>query len=220
MCTQETEIPDEWKNAFISLQKGRVGVVKSTNKHNIKIQPNETVTLLGLVRKNKEVETAVTEATEGASSRSGVCPRVVNINSPGKSRRIAVRLFNISAKVIDIAPKSSLCELNEVTVLRNIDISEHKEGSSHIHQQRAEKLDAKEVFEEIDLGGNDLTKEQKEKLKDFLNKWKGIFSTGITDLRNCDLIKYKINLSGDAPFKEPYRPFRPTLFQEVSSRSS
>ena len=39
MCTQETEIPDEWKDAFISLQKVRVGVVKSTNKYNIKISP-------------------------------------------------------------------------------------------------------------------------------------------------------------------------------------
>ena len=215
MCTQETEIPDEWKDAFISLQKGRVGVVKSTNKYNIKIQPNETVTLSGLVRKNKKVETAVTEATEGASSRVGVCPRVVNINSPGKSQRIAVRLFNISAKVIEIAPKSSLCELHEVTVLRNMDISEHKEGSSHIHQQRAEKLNSKEVFEEIDLVGNDLTKEQREKLKDFLNKWKGIFSTGITDLGNCDLLKHKINLSDNVPFKEPHRRIPPALFQEV-----
>ena len=39
-----------------------------------------------------------------------------------------------------------------------MDISEHKEDNSHIYQQRAEKLDTKKVYEEIDLSGNDLTK--------------------------------------------------------------
>ena len=51
-----------------------VGVVKSTNKTNIVIQPMETQTISGFVRKARNVEAAIKEHTEGASSRLGVCP--------------------------------------------------------------------------------------------------------------------------------------------------
>ena len=54
-------IPTVWQNAFISLQQSHLGVVKSTNKTDIQIQPTETVTLSGFVRKKRSVETAVTE---------------------------------------------------------------------------------------------------------------------------------------------------------------
>ena len=44
-----------------SLQKGCIRVVKSTNKYNLKIQPNESITVSGCVRKIRGVDTAVTE---------------------------------------------------------------------------------------------------------------------------------------------------------------
>ena len=46
-------------------------------------------------------------------------------------------------------------------------------------------------------------------------KWKNIFSTGLNDLGNCDLVKHAINLSDETPFKEPHRRIPPALFQEV-----
>ena len=55
---------------FLSLQNGFVGFVKSTNKRDIKIQPLHTVTFSGLVRKEKDIETAVTENTETASKQN------------------------------------------------------------------------------------------------------------------------------------------------------
>ena len=60
-----------------------------------------------------------------------------------------------------------------------------------------------------------VTGEQRNKLKEFLSKWKGIFSKGITDLGNCDLVKHKINFHDNQPFKEPHRRIPPALFQEV-----
>ena len=79
----EGEIPLQWKNAFITLQQSNVGTVKSTNKTDIQIQPMETVILSGLVRKKHNVETAITEQTEGVSTRIGVCPRIVLLNKNG-----------------------------------------------------------------------------------------------------------------------------------------
>ncbi|MEW8545548.1 MAG: retropepsin-like aspartic protease, partial [Candidatus Thiodiazotropha sp.] len=94
-----TDIPKEWKNAFVSFQQTRVGVVKSTNHQDIKVQPFETVTLSGFVRKDRNVETVVTEQTQGASTRIGVCPRVVSLDKVSRSERVPVRIFNMSAKV-------------------------------------------------------------------------------------------------------------------------
>ena len=46
-------------------------------------------------------------------------------------------------------------------------------------------------------------------------KWKHLFSKGITNLGNCDLVKHKINLTDEKPFKEPHRKIPPAIFQEV-----
>ena len=93
-CETETTVPGVWQNAFVSSQQGRIGIVKSTNNFPIKIEPNEFVTHSGLIRKGKEVEDVLTEPTEGASSKLGVCPRVVKL---GKYQRVPVHLYNISA---------------------------------------------------------------------------------------------------------------------------
>lgn len=123
MCSSNSEIPKEWQNAFISFQQSRVGIVKSTDKCNVEIQPMETITISGFVRKSRNVESAVTEQTVGASSKIGVCPRVVSLDKAGTSQRVAVKIFNMSAKVLQIKPRTDICELHEVKVLRNIDIA-------------------------------------------------------------------------------------------------
>ena len=50
-----------------------------------------------------------------------VCPRVVNLK--GQSCRVPVRIFNISAKVVEIKPKTTICSLSEVKVVRHEDFS-------------------------------------------------------------------------------------------------
>ncbi|MEW8548544.1 MAG: reverse transcriptase family protein, partial [Candidatus Thiodiazotropha sp.] len=215
MCDSDMIVPAEWKDAFISSQIGHIGVVKSTNKIPLKIQPNETVTLSGLVRKSRQVDTAVTETTEGASSRIGVCPRVVKISKDEKCERVAVRIFNISAKTLEIQPKSSLCELHEVKVLRSVDPIQQEGKHARNNQQRAQASTTAQLPDKIDLTDSNITEKEKERLKEFLNKWQGIFSKGVTDLGKCDLVKHQIKLTDDQPFKEPHRRIPPALFQEV-----
>ena len=215
MCDSDMTVPAEWKDAFVASQTGHIGVVKSTNKIPLKIQPNETVTISGIVRKSKQVDTAVTETTEGASSRIGVCPRVVKVNKDEKCERVAVRIFNISAKTLEIQPKSSLCELHEVKVLRSVDPIQKDGKNARSYQQRADVSAAAQLPDQINLTDSNITEEEKEKLKDFLIKWKGIFSKDITDLGKCNLVKHQIKLTDDQPFKEPHRRIPPALFQEV-----
>ena len=71
------------------------------------------------------------------------------------------------------------------------------------------------VLDEIDIRENNFSEEQKLELRQFLNKWRHVFSSGLTDSENCDLVKHKINLSENVPFREPYRRIPPALFQEI-----
>ena len=96
------------------MQNGFIGFVKSTNKKEVKFQPLQTITFSGLVRKKGEVETAITENNETASSRIGVCPRVVALDKTGQTQRVPVRVFNMSAKTVTVKPHSPLCQLQEV----------------------------------------------------------------------------------------------------------
>ena len=69
----------------------------------------------------RQIVNAVTENTKGAASRIGVCPRVVRLDKDGKNQRVPVKIYNMSVKEIEITPKTALCELQEVKVLRQLD---------------------------------------------------------------------------------------------------
>ena len=137
---EDSGVPEEWKTAFLALQNGLVGYVKSTNDRTIEVQPIQTITLSGLMRKVKDVETAVTKPTDHASNRIEVCPRVVSVDAFCKTQRVQVKIFNISAKSLSISPKSNLCELQEVKLLRHIDLKKSdKDQSAAINSQLAEE---------------------------------------------------------------------------------
>ena len=104
MCDSDDDVPPEWKVAFVALQIGFVGSVRSTNKTSITLQPMEVKTVSGFVRKQKETESAITEQADTASSKIGVCPRVVAVNKAGRNARVPIKIFNMSAKVLTIPP--------------------------------------------------------------------------------------------------------------------
>ena len=119
--SNQKQIPDVWTIAFNSLHRSHVGIVKSTNKTDISIQPMHTVSVSGLVRKTDNNAAAVTEQTQGASNRIEVCPRVVSLDKKRNYQRVQVWLYNMSTKIVKTEPKTDLCELHEVKVLRSID---------------------------------------------------------------------------------------------------
>ena len=102
LYSEDSEIPPQWKPAFMAIQDDYAGTVRSTNKSPNEIQPTETITISGLVRKQKHIDSAVTEPTDRASSKLGVCPRVAALNKPGKNARVSIRIFNMSAKVLTL----------------------------------------------------------------------------------------------------------------------
>ena len=55
-------VPTAWQAAYTAISNNRVGVVKTTRK--VTLQPFERKTVSGLVRKNFNAETALTEPVE------------------------------------------------------------------------------------------------------------------------------------------------------------
>ena len=47
------------------------------------------------------------------------------METSGKNQRVPVKIYNVSAKPIEITPKTPLCELQEIEVLRNMDLGEN-----------------------------------------------------------------------------------------------
>ena len=230
-CDSETAVPDNWKNAFAACQTESAGIVKSTNKVTIKLKPIESITLSGMVRDCRQVVSAVTETAKGVSSRIGVCPRVVKLDPKGKNQRVPVKIVNVSTREVQIEPRTPLCEFQEVQVLRNLEFAskENKVGTQEENSDngkaqccqqsvKTDKNDESTLPSGIDLSKSALDDKQKDEMTRFLLKWKHMFSTDITDLGNCDLFKYRINLTDNEPFKEPHRRIPPALFQEVRER--
>ena len=60
-----------------------------------------------------------------------------------------------------------------------------------------------------------LTTSQVRQVQEFLSNWTHLFSDGPTDIGKTDLLKHKIKLTDDTPFKEPYRRIPPGMYEEV-----
>ena len=128
-----------------------------------------------------------------------------------------MKIYNISEKEIEITPKTTLCELQEVKVLKNLDL----ETEAGEKMQGCQQTDKETTLQEdnllpsgIDLKDSAITEEPRQELTKFLLKWKGIFS-GLVDLGDCDKVKHRINLHDDKLFKDPHQRIPPALFQEV-----
>ena len=218
--SEGNEVPDEWQSAFLSLCNNQLGVVKTTNK--LTLQPMEVKDINCFVRKASNVESAITEPLDSVSgTKVGVCPRLVSLKNPGKTSRVSVRIFNMSAKVMTLPAKTNVCQLHEVKVLRSetFDTADstplHNSSllrTTHVNQHSAEP-DA--ALPKVDLVRAKLSPEERVNVVQVLKKWQNVFSKGPTDLGCTNLVEHEIKMKDETPFKEAYRRIPPSLIQEV-----
>lgn len=204
----QKEVPNEWQTAFDCLCDD-VLPVKTTNNFAIRIAPNEIRTVHGIVRKSGEVETGITEHIDTSLPGDlAICPRVVSLKSAGNTVRVPVRVCNLSARTIQIPPKSVLCSVSNVSV-----IDSWTPDSSNKSGTQSSDVSIEELGVSIDK--DNLTPEQLLEVRKTLGNWSSIFSKGPTDLGKTDLVKHHIKLTDNTPFKEPYRRIPPAIFEEV-----
>ena len=117
----------------------------------------------------------------------------------------------MSATILTIQPKASICNLEEVKVLNRDPVKEV--AVKETDKQNANKAANKKM--EFNLEGTSLTSDQKEHVHEFLSGWKHIFSQGSTDIGRTNLVEHEIHLMDEHPFKEPFQKIPPALVEEV-----
>ena len=203
---RSTGIPTALKDAFSSMSVGQSLPVTSLNERVILVKPFETVTVTGKVRATGNMVSGVTEPND--SFLLNVCPRVVKVEPNKSFSRIPVRVCNITARPLSIFPKTSLCNLQGVEVLRSIDPLEGQIKKTHNQDKSLDDLS-------ISIPTEGLTKDQHDDARAFFSNWRHIFSSGPTDLGCTNLVEHEIHLADPTPFKEPYRRIPPGMFEEV-----
>ncbi|CAG2226845.1 unnamed protein product [Mytilus edulis] len=91
----DISIPKQWDVAFSSIQDNSSGVVRSSNRRPFKLFPSSVMTISGIVKLKS------------------------SISQGNGKQRVPVRICNITAKPVVIKPKTVLCELSGVTVVRD-----------------------------------------------------------------------------------------------------
>ncbi len=212
--TNLTQISPEWRSTInIVRNSGILGVVRSLNKKPICVQPQQRMTVSGLIRNLHGSYSAVPEHLDSISGlRTGlsICPRLVQVGKHGSKSRIPIQLCNLSARVITIEPGARLCQLQQVRVVSDVPI-ETVPTQGHTSTPTPSK--AQQTG--IDLTKSCLTEPQKLQASQLLKKWDCIMSNSILDLGHCKTVKHTIRLTDETPFKEPYRRIPPGMFDEV-----
>ena len=102
-----------------------------------------------------------------------------------------------------IAPKCILCEIQPVTIAE--EVLDTMEQTSTDEIMKGLHIDDEGV----------LNQQQKEHLIDLLRNHLDIFYVGETDIGECNLVKHRIDLFDEVPFKQRHRRIPPAMVEEV-----
>ena len=108
------------------------------------------------MHKNRNCDAAITEIAN--SPNLSASPRIVTLSNPGKTARVLVRVCYMPAKIVTLPPKTSLCDLHEVKVLRSLPLGDKDSVKAHVSQQRVE-TEKPSHFEGVELSDTKLSTE-------------------------------------------------------------
>lgn len=110
-------------------------------------------------------------------------------------------MSNVTTRTITVPPKQIICEVQPV-IVENL---------------QPWKSETTELLDEVDITESDLTTEQLQSGKDLLLTYSDIFSKGDNDVGHTDMVKHRIDLTDDTPFKQRYRRIPSSMYDEVRS---
>ena len=128
---------------------------------------------------------------------------------PG-SNSITVGLRNTLAKKITVQSRTIVCQVQLANMVPNIQTPKEQAPSEN------KKEDESCILEQLDLGEiSTWSVEQQQAAGKLLCDYSETFSKNDLDLGKCNILKHKIQLTDQQPFKERYRRIPPHLFEEV-----
>ena len=204
---QKVNLSDSWRSAFqcnslrVKPSSGKLGQVICHRQ--VVIPPNSTHTITGSTRSCTLGKTLVmTDVEEFTQLPAGLMidPILQEVDFPNKThKKMNVQISNLTNSKITIPSNSTLCNIHAVSLVSPSD---------------SFCLSDQELLQQFTLGPS-LSEEERSQVFSLLHKWKDIFSTGDTDMGRTDVIKHKINLTDEIPFREAHRRIPPNMYEEV-----
>ena len=183
-----------------------MALIKSAETRPITIPANTEVVIQGYMDKMLPYPSTVSMLHPTKNSviptDLDIVPAVISYDQNHREN-IPVHIANVTTRTVTVSPRSLLCELQPVSVTR-----EHV-ASTEIRQP--------DLFADINLPDDTLTPDQLEKGKRLIHRYKDIFSMSDTDIGYTSLVKHRIDLTDNTPFKQRHRRIPPSMLDEVRS---
>ena len=210
---QRAKLQSTWYTTFrcmtlrereLKRNNNKIATVRNAESHRIRLGPNQSINIRCTT--DKELDhtptCAIVTETKDSSLPSYVdlTPTVIHFTH-GCKKEILVNVSNLTTNTVNISPRAVIAELQPVTI--DDSVYEDIESGSRNNP-----------LQDIHIGDG-LTKDQDKQIRDLLNKHSDIFSTGDTDIGQCNLFKHRIELSNPIPFKQRHRRIPPGMVNEV-----
>lgn len=184
----------------------RIALVRSAERKKIIIPANSSITLSGYIEKEVDYfpTCALLQQTHNSAIPADfdITPGVVNYKNKNNGK-VNVQVSNVTTQTISIQPKAILCELQPVTI-ESLDYNNSKTKFS--------KQNTHLEFVKI---ADHLTSEQKIEAMRLINNFADAFSKGDLDIGHTDVIRHRIQLDDNRPFKQKHRRIPPSMYDEV-----
>ena len=210
---QEAALHTPWYLTFRSMSliekelaknNNRIGLVKSAALKPVTIPPNSAIKVLGYVDKAVPYHNtlSIVQATNNfvIPSDLEIVPSVFNFEYPCKDV-IDINIENITTRTVQIQPRAIICEIQPVTIEDERLMSSNND-------------DVKEPLNLVKIG-DDISDQQRQLCMSLLEKYRDVFSTSDTDIGHTTLVRHKIELDDDRPFKQRTRHIPPGMYAEV-----
>lgn len=192
------------RNQEVKRNKDKIAIIRSAEPSQIILGPNQTKNIRGVIDKelNYHPTCAIIQETDESNLPNciDITPSVVYFQYR-KNKEITVNVSNLTTNTVAITPKAILAELQPV----NVDEAVFEKI------QDSPKFD---LFNEVTIETT-LTQDQDTQIRNLLLKHQDIFSKSDTDIGHCKLMKHRIDLINDTPFKQRHRRIPPAMVDEV-----
>lgn len=186
----------------------RLAIVKSAETQKILLKPNTETIIRGFL--DKEVPYSPTCCLIQPTKNS-LIPGDIDITSTvvpytyGETKAIDVHFTNVSTRTIAVPPCAILCELQPVSI----------ENIERYEEEDIKDTDTLTLEEGVTLCTDGLTLEEIDQGKQLISKYSDLMSKGETDIGTTKLVRHRIELTDNTPFKQKHRRIPPAMYEEV-----
>lgn len=186
------------------------GFIKSMRS--VTVQPGAKHVMSGFVCARGRAVPVITEQDNTLQAGLSVSP--LYLDKSRSHKHVSVTLRNFSNVPLYVRRNSVVCQLKPAYLVHRIE--EEAKGVNCLKMEVSENVKTdKEFLEQFELSSDVLTEDQIETAQELLLRNRSAFSEHSLDLGCTALIKHRILMTDETPFKERSRRIPPSLYEEV-----